>query len=348
MTITLKNLYKKFDNIIAVNNVSVKINTGEFVSILGPSGCGKSTLLFMISGLTEATDGEIFFDQVNVKNVATEKRNIGMVFQNYSLYPHMTVKDNILFPLKIKKIHKDEMEELLNPIVRLLKLDNLLKRRPHELSGGQQQRVAIGRALIKKPEILLMDEPFSNLDEKLRIEMREEIRSIQKKVGITTLFVTHDQEEAMSISDKIILMNNGKIIQHSNPEVIYKHPKDIFAATFIGKPEINLIHGNIENSIFKSKDIELPVNGFTNEKDVTIAIRPENIVVHNEGNIEGRIIERKTLGREVQGVIEIENRKLTFVYGSDKNIKGIERTFKIKAFHIFKNDKFIGDVVYEE
>ncbi|MDY4948331.1 MAG: ABC transporter ATP-binding protein [Clostridium cadaveris] len=348
MKIVLKNLYKKFDEITAVNDVNVIVENGEFISILGPSGCGKSTLLFMISGLIEESGGEIFFDNLNVKDIPTEERGIGMVFQNYSLYPHMTVKENILFPLKVKKMKKKDKEEALKPIVSLLKLENLLNRKPNQLSGGQQQRVAIGRALIKKPSILLMDEPFSNLDEKLRVEMREEIKAIQRKVGITTLFVTHDQEEAMSISDKILLMKDGQVMQYCNGEELYRKPESIFAASFIGRPKINLVKGKIINNVFQGEGLKFNVPSIENMDDVEIGIRPENIVPDKNGNINGQLIEEKVLGKDVISVIDCSERRLSLVYGNHIHCMDGDGKFKVKSFHIYKDNKLIGDVFYED
>lgn len=343
MKIVLKNLYKKFDEITAVNDVNVIVENGEFISILGPSGCGKSTLLFMISGLIEESGGEIFFDNLNVKDIPTEERCIGMVFQNYSLYPHMTVKENILFPLKVKKMKKKDKEEVLKPIVSLLKLENLLNRKPNQLSGGQQQRVAIGRALIKKPSILLMDEPFSNLDEKLRVEMREEIKAIQRKVGITTLFVTHDQEEAMTISDKILLMDKGVVQQYSTPEELYNNPNNLFVAGFIGNPSINKIHGKVENNyLITDGNIKIKYDfpKEINNKDVILGIRPESISL-TEGddyNISAKIQNFYTLGREKLIDLSIDDIKIKITVPSSVTVKKdevVKLLFKHPGIFIF-------------
>lgn len=301
MKIEIKNLTKKYDKNVAINNLNVVVNNGEFISILGPSGCGKSTLLYTITGILEPTSGEILFDGVRVNEVPIEKRNIGLVFQNYSLYPHMTVLENLMFPLKMAKVKKALALEEANNIAKLLKIQDLLKRKPKELSRGQQQRVAIGRALIKKPKLLLMDEPFSNLDAALRVEMREEVRELQKKFNITTLFVTHDQEEAMSISDKILLMNKGQAIQYSTGEEMYSSPTSVFSASFIGRPKINLIE-NYEDLLKENDHIE---------KGKVMGIRPEDIIIlKNEDSsynslIGGIITDVKYLGKETHFKLEV-------------------------------------------
>ena len=218
MKVTIQNLTKCFGATTAVNDFSAVIESGELIALLGPSGCGKSTMLNMISGILPVTNGKIFFDDEDVTELSPEKRGVGLVFQNYALYPHMTVLENICFPLEIKKVKKEERVARAKEMAKLVHVETLLDRKPSQLSGGQQQRVAIARALVKHPRILLLDEPLSNLDARLRIEMREEIRRIQQETGITTIFVTHDQEEAMSISDHIILMKDGFLQQIARPQ----------------------------------------------------------------------------------------------------------------------------------
>lgn len=237
----------RFDHVTAVDRLNVTIEEGELVSLLGPSGCGKSTTLFMLAGLYQPTDGELYFGDRIVNKIEPEHREIGMVFQNYALYPHLTVQKNIMFPLKMAKTPKKEAEERARAMAALVHIDHLLDRKPSQLSGGQQQRVAIARALVKNPKLLLLDEPLSNLDARLRLEMREEIRRIQQEVGITTIFVTHDQEEAMSISDKVLLMKDGEKQQYSPPQEMYDYPKNKFVAQFLGNPPINLIPVKLGN-----------------------------------------------------------------------------------------------------
>jgi multiple sugar transport system ATP-binding protein len=250
MKVTLENLTKRFGKVTAVNELEVTFKSGKLTALLGPSGCGKSTLLFMLAGITPVTKGDIYFDDVKVTELAPEKRRIGLVFQNYALYPHMTVLQNICFPLEILKVPKTERLARAKSIMELVHIEDLLNRKPAELSGGQQQRVAITRALVKNPQLLLLDEPLSNLDARLRIEMREEIRRIQMETGVTTIFVTHDQEEAMSISDDILLMKLGQQQQYAKPQELYDDPKNLFVAEFLGNPPINKIPGFVREQQF--------------------------------------------------------------------------------------------------
>ena len=241
MKVRIDNVTKTFGQTTAVSNFSAELEDGHLICLLGPSGCGKSTLLNMLCGIIPVSQGQIFFDDKDVTKLPPDQRNIGMVFQNYALYPHMTVAENIAFPLEIQKVKKDERKARVEEIAKLVHVDSLLRRYPSELSGGQQQRVAIARAMVKKPQLLLMDEPLSNLDARLRLEMREEIRRIQKETGITTVFVTHDQEEAMSISDSILLMKDGVLIQNGLCQELYVNPNCLFVAEFLGNPPANKI-----------------------------------------------------------------------------------------------------------
>ena len=247
MKIRLENITKIFKTTTAVDNISFTIEDGEMICLLGPSGCGKSTTLSMVAGLEKPTEGEIYFDDKPMSGVEAEDRDIGMVFQNYALYPHMSVRDNIMFPLKMRHVPKAERVARMTQVAEMLQIKELLYRKPGQLSGGQQQRVAIARALIKEPKILLLDEPFSNLDARLRIELRDDIRALQQKLKITTIFVTHDQEEAMSISDRILLMKNGVLQQYSTPQEMYRNPANLFVASFLGNPPINKLDCTIDN-----------------------------------------------------------------------------------------------------
>ena len=261
MKVRIDNVTKTFGQTTAVSNFSAELEDGHLICLLGPSGCGKSTLLNMLCGIIPVSQGQIFFDDKDVTKLPPDQRNIGMVFQNYALYPHMTVAENIAFPLEIQKVKKDERKARVEEIAKLVHVDNLLRRYPSELSGGQQQRVAIARAMVKKPQLLLMDEPLSNLDARLRLEMREEIRRIQKETGITTVFVTHDQEEAMSISDSILLMKDGVLIQNGLCQELYVNPNCLFVAEFLGNPPANKII----------------------QEDKIIAIRPEAFTLDPNG-----------------------------------------------------------------
>src|SRR6056300_840515 len=233
--IELQNLKKVYDNKeVAVNDVSISISDGEFLILVGPSGCGKSTTLRMIAGLETITDGQIKIDEQVINDLPAGKRDIGMVFQNYALYPHMTVRGNLEFPLKIKKVSKSEIKDRVVEIANLVEIDELLDRYPKQLSGGQRQRVALGRAIVREPKAFLFDEPLSNLDAKLRSQMRNEIIALQRKLNITSVYVTHDQTEAMTMGDRIVIMDKGKVMQVGAPDEIYNSPSNIFVAEFIG------------------------------------------------------------------------------------------------------------------
>ena len=291
MKVTLKNVTKKFGSTVAVNNFSATFPDGHLICLLGPSGCGKSTVLNILCGILDVTSGQVFFDEEDVTSLSPEQRNIGMVFQNYALYPHLTVLENIAFPLEVQKVNKKIRIEKAKEIAKLVHVENLLHRYPGELSGGQQQRVAIARALIKNPKLLLMDEPLSNLDARLRLEMREEIRRIQLETGVTTIFVTHDQDEAMSISDSIILMKDGVLAQEGLCNDLYNQPNSKFVADFLGNPPINVVEGYLEknkftfedNSSFIMLDENIENSFYQNSnlidlknKKLALAIRPES------------------------------------------------------------------------
>ncbi|AFS77666.1 ABC transporter ATP-binding protein [Gottschalkia acidurici 9a] len=346
MGITIQNLTKKFNQVYGVKNLNANIKEGELVSILGPSGCGKSTTLFLIAGLHTPTSGNIYFGDKLINDVPIEKRGIGMVFQNYALYPHMTVEKNIGFPLKMQKLNKNDIKHRVEEMSKFLHITELLKRKPSQLSGGQQQRVAIARALIKKPRILLLDEPFSNLDARLRIQLKHEIKRIQQELNITTLFVTHDQEEAMSISDRILLMKDGVLQQFDTPSDMYLKPKNEFVARFLGNPEINLLE--VDEIIDKDK---IKVKGFSkvinirncceeselNNTVTKIGIRPEDIsiVKSDDFDFEGEIINYQMLGKEVHLIIKIEDITITTVTPwTSENIKGKVK-LKINKIHVF-------------
>ena len=246
MNIRLEHLRKEFSGTVALDDLSITFQSGKLTTLLGPSGCGKSTLLNLISGILPVSGGGIFFGDREVTKLQPDKRNVGLVFQNYALYPHMSVCDNIAFPLEIKKVPKAKRRERAYELAQLLQISDYFERKPAQLSGGQQQRVAIARALAKEPDILLLDEPLSNLDARLRLEMREEIRRLQLKTGITTIFVTHDQEEALSISDYILLMRKGTIQQYGMPQELYDHPANSFVADFLGNPPINMFEATVD------------------------------------------------------------------------------------------------------
>ena len=314
MKVVLENLTKIFpsrnkksnEEVIAVNNFNFEIPDGKLIGLLGPSGCGKSTTLYMLSGLQKPTSGKIYFGDDDVTELATEKRGIGLVFQNYALYPHMTVKQNILFPLQNLKGEdrpsKEEMLEKAYYAAKLVQIDELMDRKPSELSGGQQQRVAIARALVKMPRILLLDEPLSNLDARLRLQTREEIRRIQKETGITTVFVTHDQEEAMSISDLIVVMKLGVVQQIGKPQEVYDNPTNLFVAKFLGTPPINVLSGEIKDGkIYIGEDAVMEVKDVP-DQEVIIGIRPEGFNLEENGPFQCKLENVEVMGRDVSVV----------------------------------------------
>lgn len=302
MGIRLENLVVQFGDFKAIDNVTVNIPKGKLVSLLGPSGSGKSTTLFTISGIHKPKSGKIIFGDRDVTGLEPQELGIGLVFQNYALYPHMTVRENIKFPLDNLKWDKKKAEERVVEVAKIVKIDQLLDRKPAQLSGGQQQRVAIARALAKKPEILLLDEPLSNLDTKLRVETRQEIRRIQKETGVTAIFVTHDQEEALSISDEVILMNYGRIEQISGPKEMYMNPKTKFAASFIGSPEMNFIKVEVKNGKGMVGSVE--IDGLPEDKTaIDLGVRAEDLEP-SENGLETTVRAVEILGREILLTLE--------------------------------------------
>ncbi len=318
MHIELRHLTKVFpsrnkksgDEVIAVNDFTFTIPDGKLIGLLGPSGCGKSTTLYMISGLQKPTGGQIFFGDEDVTEVSTEDRGIGLVFQNYALYPHMTVKQNILFPLQNlrgeNRMTKEAMLERAYQVARLVQIDELMDRKPSELSGGQQQRVAIARALAKMPKVLLLDEPLSNLDARLRLQTREEIRRIQKETGITTVFVTHDQEEAMSISDMIVVMKLGVLQQIGQPQEVYDDPANLFVAKFLGTPPINIFHGTVRGEMLYIGEAAVMDAPGVNDQDVYVGVRPEGFVLDAQGPVACTLNNVEVMGRDVSVVCQHE------------------------------------------
>ncbi len=310
MKIVLEHLTKVFpsrdknskDEVTAVNDFCIEIPDGKLVGLLGPSGCGKSTALNLISGLETPTRGRIFFGEDDVTDLPPESRGIGLVFQNYALYPHLTVLQNILFPLQNlkgdKKLSKEAMLDKAMESARLVQIERLMERKPAQLSGGQQQRVAIARALVKRPRALLLDEPLSNLDARLRLQTREEIRRIQNETGITTIFVTHDQEEAMSISDLIIVMKEGSIHQVGKPQTVYDDPVNLFVAKFLGTPAINVFEGTVKNGELFIGDDAVLKTGDVPDQDVWVGIRPEGFLPDEEGPFRCDFIRLEVMGRD--------------------------------------------------
>ena len=314
MKIVLEHLTKKFPNrnkkaggdVIAVNDFSFEIPDGKLIGLLGPSGCGKSTALNLICGLLKPTSGRIYFGEDDVTNLPPENRGVGLVFQNYALYPHLTVRQNIQFPLEnlkgADKLSKEEMAKRVLEAAKLVQIETLMDRKPSELSGGQQQRVAIARALVKMPRVLLLDEPLSNLDARLRLQTREELRRIQCETKITTIFVTHDQEEAMSISDMIIVMKDGVVHQIGKPQDVYDSPKNLFVAKFLGTPPINVFRGNVQaEKLYIGDEAVLTVKNVP-DQEVYVGIRPEGFLLDSNGAFTCDLNRLEVMGRDISVV----------------------------------------------
>jgi len=313
LTKIFPNRDKKKPDVIAVNDFDFVIPDGQLIGLLGPSGCGKSTTLNLISGLQKPTSGSIFFGEDDVTNLPPENRGIGLVFQNYALYPHLTVKENIRFPLEnlrgIDKLTSKEMDERVMQAASLVQIEGLMDRKPSELSGGQQQRVAIARALVKMPRVLLLDEPLSNLDARLRLQTRDEIRRIQRETKITTIFVTHDQEEAMSISDLIVVMKDGVVQQIGKPQDVYDNPCNLFVAKFLGTPPINVFEGEVRGGrLFLGYDNIIAVPG-VEDQEVYVGIRPEGFVISEEGPLSCELVGVEVMGRDIS-VISMHEKSL--------------------------------------
>jgi len=314
MKIMLQNLTKKFpsrsrkspEEVIAVNDFTFEIPDGRLIGLLGPSGCGKSTALNLICGLQKPTSGKIFFGEDDVTNLPPEHRGVGLVFQSYALYPHLTVLKNITFPLEnlrgADKLSREEMEKRALEAAKLVQLEGLMDRKPSELSGGQQQRVAIARALVKTPRVLLLDEPLSNLDARLRLQTREEIRRIQRQTGVTTIFVTHDQEEAMSISDMIVVMKEGVVQQIGKPQEVYDEPVNLFVAKFLGTPPINIFQGRVSHGqLYIGEESVLTLRNVP-DQEVTVGIRPEGFLLQENGPLTCGLTGVEVMGRDISVV----------------------------------------------
>ena len=363
MKVELQNLTKIFpgrnkkvnEEVVAVNNFTFTIPDGKLVGLLGPSGCGKSTTLYMISGLQKPTGGKILFGEDDVTDLPAESRGVGLVFQNYALYPHMTVKQNILFPLQnlkgADKMTKEQMLERAYEAAKLVQIDELMDRKPSELSGGQQQRVAIARALVKMPRVLLLDEPLSNLDARLRLQTREEIRRIQKETEITTIFVTHDQEEAMSISDMIVVMKLGIVQQVGKPQIIYDNPINLFVAKFLGTPPINVFAGSVKDgALYIGEEKVLDVDGVDN-REVYVGIRPEAFIPSEDGALTCKISNVEVMGRDVSVVSSNEamlSPSIRSIIDSDYRVsaKAENIKFNLKAHKVFLFDKETEERIY--
>lgn len=337
----LQNITKVYPNgTLAVNETSLNIEDGEFVVFVGPSGCGKSTLLRMIAGLEDITSGEIILDANTINNVDPSERDVAMVFQNYALYPHMTVYNNMAYGLKNRGISKKEIEDKVNEVAKLLEIDQYLSRKPSMLSGGQRQRVAMGRAIVRNPKIFLFDEPLSNLDAKLRNQMRLEIKKLQRQMGVTSIFVTHDQIEAMTLGDRIVVINKGIVEQVGTPKDIYSKPNTKFVAEFIGSPQMNIFNCKINNGIAKIDNHSFNLNKSLNVEDASIGIRPDDMQISDSGSITCKANLVEYLGSDMIIYSSIGNQEFSCKLSSKIDVKaGDEFKFDIdpSLIHVFDN-----------
>lgn len=356
MKIVLEHLTKKFPSrsrkergeVTAVGDFCFEIPDGKLVGLLGPSGCGKSTTLNLICGLLKPTEGRIFFGGDDVTDLPPENRGVGLVFQNYALYPHLTVRRNIQFPLENLKgdarLTREQMAEKVYAAAKLVQIEELMERRPSELSGGQQQRVAIARALVKMPRVLLLDEPLSNLDARLRLQTREEIRRIQKETEITTIFVTHDQDEAMSISDLIVVMKDGYVQQTGMPQEVYDDPVNLFVAKFLGTPPINVFDGRVKGrTLFLGDDPVLQVPGVP-DQEVHVGIRPEGFILREDGPLHCGLSRLEVMGRDVSVVSShpcCQSGAIRSIIPAESNVDTASGTvrFALKPAKVFLFDK---------
>ena len=356
VNIIIKNAVKKYGDNTVISDISVDIKDKELFTLLGPSGCGKTTLLRMIAGFNSIEGGEFFFNEKKINDMEVSQRNIGMVFQNYAIFPHLTVRQNVEFGLKNRKLSKEVIQQETDKFLKLMQIYEYRDRKPEQLSGGQQQRVALARALVIKPDVLLMDEPLSNLDAKLRLEMRQVIRDIQKEVGITTVYVTHDQEEAMAISDRIAVMNEG-VIQHIGaPQEIYHRPSNKFVATFIGRT--NLLDATYTHA---DKTIKIGDDSFTMENlniqqdlPVMLSVRPEDFILNNEDQqgIKGIIRDSYFLGINTHQIIELTHNNQTVEVIQESSLENLSekgeavylkiKKHKINVFSADGKTNYIG------
>ncbi len=313
MRIQLDQFTKTFGPLTVIDQMDLDIRDAEMMALLGPSGCGKSTTLFAICGIHRVNGGRILFGERDVSNVPSQQRNVGVVFQSYALYPHMTVFDNIAFPLMIRKESAAEIKRKVEDMAALVHIEQLLDRRPAQLSGGQQQRVALARALVREPDVLLLDEPLANLDARLRLEMRSEIRRIQQETGITAVLVTHDQVEAMSMCDRIAIMNEGRIVQVAEPMEMYANPASDFVAGFLGNPPIAFLHGQVVDGRFAIADTEIALdappswNGAAIGKPMKLGIRPEFFQPDAGATLPGKVTFIESQGREILYEVTLAN-----------------------------------------
>ncbi|MDP3487186.1 MAG: sn-glycerol-3-phosphate ABC transporter ATP-binding protein UgpC [Bacillota bacterium] len=354
--VKLVNVFKKFGDVTAVNDVSLEIKDHEFIVLVGPSGCGKSTTLRMVAGLEDITQGEIYIGERFVNEVAPKDRDIAMVFQNYALYPHMNVFENMAFGLKLRKMAKSDIAQKVKEAAAILGLEQLLHRKPKELSGGQKQRVALGRAMVREPAVFLMDEPLSNLDAKLRVQMRLEIIKLHQRVNTTTIYVTHDQVEAMTMGDRMVVMNNGLVQQVGTPDGIYNHPANIFVAGFIGSPAMNFLRGtyNVKDgkafvtdergnyNIPLPNEVEHPVTA----EQVILGIRPNDIILLEEGQDSPQALNAvvdvvEAMGSEIYCYMKVGSQNITARFSPEHKLaigQHVRIALRPHKMHLFDNE----------
>ena len=346
MSISLQHVTKSFGNSVVVDGVSLKIADGEFVVLLGPSGCGKTTTLRMIAGLEQATSGDILIDSRRVNDLPPQKRDVAMVFQSYALYPHMTVAENISYPLRVRKLPAAEIAAQVKQTAAMLEIEPLLARRPRELSGGERQRVALARAIVRHPKAFLMDEPLSNLDARLRLQMRGELKRLQHELATTTVYVTHDQAEAMTLGHRVAVMNKGKLQQFDTPLEIYNRPANRFVAEFVGSPSMNLVDGEIDGAsrTFQAHDGALRfvnISQLATDEPVTFGIRPEDIQIsatREDGWWRGDVYVTELMGSETFVIVEIGKQKIIARAASDFRAEtgsGVWIDFDFRKAHWF-------------
>ncbi len=339
------NIRKSFGRTMVLDGISFEVREGEFVVLLGPSGCGKTTMLRIIAGLETQDEGQIYIGQREVSSLSPKDRDVAMVFQSYALYPHMSVYENMAFPLKMRKAKKEEIDRKVKAVAEMLNIKELLDRKPRQLSGGQRQRVAIGRAIVREPAVFLFDEPLSNLDAQLRASMRVELRQLHRRIGVTSVYVTHDQVEAMTLADRIIVLKDGRIQQVGTPEQIYKRPASVFVATFVGSPRMNLIEGRLKlvdgEPVFVSGLLRLPLRLKEPEryrdKKIVVGIRPEAILPGN-GPFKAEITHIEPLGAEKIVHLDLYGHKIVAKTGPEASLSSSESVpvgLQLEGLHIF-------------
>lgn len=346
--VILKKLTKSFGKTEVLHGIDLDVKDGEFIVFVGPSGCGKSTTLRLLAGLDEVTSGEIFIADQMVNNLEPKERNIAMVFQNYAIYPHMSVRKNIGFGLRTSKLSKADREKRIDEVAEILSMTDLLERRPAQLSGGQRQRVAIGRAMVRDPSVFLFDEPLSNLDAQLRTQMRLEIKRLHQDVGTTIIFVTHDQVEAMTLADRIVIMKDGHIQQVGTPSEVYQNPKNKFVAQFIGAPSMNMLAGNLTaDGVQLSDNVKIMARPNTEDKNITVGIRPNALTIANEGDpilFEGKVSIVEPLGAEALIYVDLGfSEVIATVHGYVHPKVGdtVKLTATTEEIHFFNTDSEI-------